>query len=167
MQTSSKTLKTYPALLLIGLPWLSLPLHAQTLAPEVLLSSHNQYREPLGIAPLIWSDELAASAQQWADQLAASNRFQHSDTRYGENLWMGTASAYSQAKMVQSWGDERQAYVHGVFPNVTTGGVVGHYTQIIWRRTQKVGCGLATGHGNDVLVCQYDPPGNWRGESPY
>jgi len=38
---------------------------------------------------------------------------------------------------------------------------------MIWRQTTQVGCGLASGKGFDVLVCQYNPPGNWMGQSPY
>lgn len=143
------------------------PALAEPLSPDALLARHNHYRQELKLEPLVWSETLAQSAQAWADQLAATGSFKHSTTPYGENLWMGTAGAYAQADMVDSWGREKQHYAHGVFPNVTTGGVVGHYTQIVWRNTRQVGCGLATGKGSDVLVCQYDPPGNWRGETPY
>lgn len=140
---------------------------AREAAPDELLAAHNRYRAALGIAPLAWSGELAASAQAWAQQLAASGRFAHSQTAHGENLWMGTAGAYAQTDMVESWGEERQHYVHGVFPEVIRGGAVGHYTQMIWRRTERVGCGLARGHGRDVLVCHYDPPGNVIGQRAY
>jgi hypothetical protein len=35
---------------------------------------------------------------------------------------------------------------------------------MVWRDTTDVGCGLATGGGNDFLVCQYAPQGNFMGE---
>lgn len=152
---------------LAALALLLAPAQAATADKAVLLDTHNGYRAALGITPLTWSAALARSAQAWAEQLAAGNTFEHSDSAYGENLWAGTAGAYTQADMVTSWGDERRFYRHGVFPDVTSGGVVGHYTQIIWRHTERVGCGLASGGGRDVLVCHYDPAGNWIGQSPY
>lgn len=160
----SATRKMMPALWLV---MAATPALAQPIAPDILLKSHNLYREELGITPLTWSDELAKSAQAWADELAASKTFRHSTTSHGENLWMGTANAYSQADMVKNWGDEKKYYVHGIYPKVTTGGVVGHYTQIIWRNTREVGCALAVHSGSEVLVCQYHPAGNWIGQTAY
>lgn len=140
---------------------------AREAAPAELLAAHNRYRAALKIAPLTWSDELATSARAWAKDLVVRHRFEHSKSPHGENLWMGTAGAYAQTDMVKTWGDEQAEYVHGVFPRVTKGGVVGHYTQMIWRNTSRVGCGLATGKGVEVLVCHYDPPGNYYGQTPY
>lgn len=137
-----------------------------------LLSAHNRYRTEVGISPLQWSDTLAASAQSYAETLAASNRFAHSDTDgYGENLWKGTAGAYSMTDMVNSWGEEKAYFIpNAPFPEVSTTDNwqdVGHYTQIIWEATTEVGCGLATGSGWDILVCHYSPPGNFVGQQPY
>ncbi|ASC70774.1 hypothetical protein XM38_017210 [Halomicronema hongdechloris C2206] len=137
----------------------------------VLLEAHNRYREDVGVPPLAWSPPLAESAQAWAEHLAATNSFAHSAAGgYGENIWKGTAGAYELSDMVDSWGAEKQYFVSdGVFPAVATTGNwrdVGHYTQIIWRQTTEVGCGLASGQGWDVLVCQYTPPGNYIGQPP-
>jgi hypothetical protein len=44
---------------------------------------------------------------------------------------------------------------------------VGHYSQIVWKTTTKVGCGFAESNGSDVLVCDYAPPGNVMGERAY
>ena len=161
-------MKIRPALLLALATLSASPLvHAASADQAQLLTTHNLYRAELELPPLIWSADLEKSALAWAEDLASRNAFQHSQSANGENLWKGTAGAYSQADMVHSWGSEKQYYVHGTFPKVTTGGVVGHYTQMIWRQTTQVGCGLASGKGFDVLVCQYNPPGNWMGQSPY
>ena len=32
----------------------------------------------------------------------------------------------------------------------------GHFTQVVWASTQKLGCGSAGGY----VTCRYDPPGN-------
>ena len=44
----------------------------------------------------------------------------------------------------------------------------GHYTQVIWRNTQRVGCGVAVcPNGAEIWTCNYDPPGNYLGQNPY
>ena len=141
---------------------------------QELLNAHNTIRRAVGANPALpdlrWSNSLATSAQSWANTLARQNRFEHSKTSYGENLFMGTAGAYSLTRMVNSWGSEKKDFRYGAFPNVSRTGSwfdVGHYTQIVWRNTTEVGCGLATNRGSSFLVCQYNPPGNYRGQRPY
>ena len=83
---------------------------------------------------------------------------------------MGTAGAYTLEQMAGSWAGEKRDFVPGVFPDVSRSHnwhAVGHYTQMIWKNTTGVGCALATGRAWDVLVCRYDPPGNYMGEAPY
>jgi hypothetical protein len=133
-----------------------------------LLAAHNKYRSHLSLPPLRWSGSLADAAQRWADRLASIGRLEHSGP--GENLAMGTARAYSLTQLVDLWGHEGRYFTNGIFPAVSTTGNwldVGHFSQIVWRRTTMVGCGMARGRGQDVLVCSYSPPGNVMGEKPY
>lgn len=136
-----------------------------------ILTAHNNYRSQVGVPPLQWSDTLASSAQKWANQLAATRTFRHSKTQgVGENLWSGTAGAFTFVQMVNSWGSEKKYFKYGVFPDVSTTGNwvnVGHYTQMVWRNTKLVGCGIATGKGNDYLVCHYSPQGNYIKQKVY
>jgi len=141
-----------------------------TLTNDVL-TAHNSYRSAVGVPPLSWSTSLASDAQGWANQLAASGAFNHAqNTGQGENLARGTTGFVSPKSLVELWGAEQQFFKTGTFPNVSTTGdwtKVGHYTQMIWRNTTQVGCGLATGNGNDTLVCRYSPPGNVIGQVPF
>ncbi len=130
-----------------------------------LLQAHNAYRREVGEPPLRWSDSLAAGAKAWARHLAEKREFQHSKAPgLGENIWMGSSGGYTAAQMVKSWGDEKRYFISGKpFPDVSSSGNwrdVGHYTQMIWRNTKQVGCGLAHNAANDYLVCRYSPPGN-------
>ena len=141
---------------------------------QELVNAHNAIRGAVGANPALnnlrWSNSLATSSQTWANTLARQNRFDHSKTSYGENLFKGTAGAYSLTNMVNSWGSEKKDFRYGTFPEVSRTGSwfdVGHYTQIVWRNTTEVGCGLATSQGSSILVCQYNPPGNYRGQRPY
>ena len=139
-----------------------------------ILAAHNAERAALDLPPLVWSEALAAEAAVWADRLAELGRLEHSPGYQrpgeGENLWMGTAGAFALEEMVGDWAEEKQFFRYGRFPDVATSGdwhVVGHYTQMIWKRTSEVGCALASGDGWDVLVCRYSPAGNMVGERPY
>jgi pathogenesis-related protein 1 len=142
---------------------------ALTLAEaRTLLELHNQYRAEVGVPPLVWSPELAAWAQEWADHLASTGcGFEHRpDNPYGENLAAGPAESYGVADGVKAWYAEKKDYPGGPLAQ-DTWGLAGHYTQMVWRQTTRVGCGKATCFGNILVVCNYDPRGNWLGQSPY
>jgi uncharacterized protein YkwD len=137
-----------------------------------MLQQHNAYRSALHVPPLTWSPELALDAQAWAVNLAKHDKGQHDLSirgREGENLWWGTASAFSYGDMVGYWGNEKKNFVYGTFPDCQTdkSAIVGHYTQIIWKNTVSVGCALVSNGKNDYLVCRYSPAGNEVGQKPY
>lgn len=139
--------------------------------PALALAAHNAARGAVvGLPPLQWDNALGAQAARYAFQLAISNRFEHSNDKIrngsGENLWMGTRRAFGVQAMVGDWVSERNYFRPGVFPVVSRTGNwrdVGHYTQIVWPTTQKVGCALATNAQADYLVCHYWPAGNVQG----
>jgi Cysteine-rich secretory protein family len=139
-----------------------------------LLAAHNGERQRVGMPALLWSDRLSADAKAWADHLARTATFDHAPDQpgkepQGENLWMGTAKAYSPEDMVGSWIEERALFRPGLFPKISSTGNwqdVGHYTQLIWFSTTQVGCALSANREDEYLVCRYGPPGNWIGQSP-
>ena len=134
---------------------------------STLLMRHNNWRARYHMAPLAWDDAVASVAQDWANHLAASNAFAHrQDPKYGENLWWGTAQAFPIASVVDSWGGEVADY-DAAANRCHAGKMCGHFTQIIWWNTLKVGCGKATASSRDIVVCNYDPPGNYIGQSPF
>lgn len=160
-------------LLFIATPALTGALGPRQAFDDRLLAAHNRERLAVGAAPLSWDPQLAASARRWAKHLAATNTFVHSNQpgseSEGENLWAGTAGFYQPERMVGLWAAEKRYYKVGVFPNnSSTGNVadVGHYTQLIWARTERVGCALAHGTEEDFLVCRYKRAGNVVGEAP-
>ena len=162
-------------LIAAGLIAASLPANASrpTFAaqfPARALAAHNAARAQAGVPPLAWDDALGNSAAAYARQLAFTNRFQHSDRKarrgVGENLWMGTRGAFSVERMVGDWASERRMFSAGIFPAVSRTGNwadVGHYTQIVWPTTTRVGCALASNARADFLVCHYSPAGNVDG----
>lgn len=139
---------------------------------QEILNAHNSYRSQVGVPPLTWSDTLASHAQEWANYLSSNGLFQHSGAEgEGENLWMGTSGAFSFTQMIESFGNEKQHFVGGTFPNVSNTGNwqdVGHYTQMVWRNTTQVGCAVVDGgDGKARLVCRYSPQGNFMGQSVF
>ncbi len=130
---------------------------------QEMLDSHNRHRANHCAAPLTWSNALASRAQQWADQLQQSScAFQHSpNSPYGENLYFfAPAGNMSPDQIATGWYDEVSLYNFnsGAFSMST-----GHFTQVIWRDTQKLGCGVSMCNGGEIWVCNYDPPGNVQG----
>ncbi len=122
----------------------------------------------------MWDADLAAGAKEWAQHLASSGQFAHSPNPknaapIGENIWGGTPGAFPPEAMIELWISEKKHFQSGVFPaNSRTGDVhdVAHYTQLIWKSSRRVGCGLGKGPHEDVLVCRYSEAGNVMGERP-
>ena len=132
-----------------------------------LTAPQNAERELLGLHSLSWDPALAAAAGEYAAELARTGKWEHSspDRRrnQGENLWMGTRAAFTPEQMVKAWLTEKPMFRGGTFPNVSTSGSwhdVGHYTQIIWPETSRVGCAVRSSMAYDYLVCRYSAPGN-------
>ena len=121
--------------------------------------------------PLRWSDALAAGAQQWANELAARNQMVHSHTAgVGENLAMWWGHHPRLDTMIDMWTAEKQYFQPGTFPAVSQTGSwesVAHYSQMVWRETTDVGCGVADNGRTEYLVCWYNPQGNFFGKTAY
>jgi len=141
---------------------------------RVILAEHNRTRHDVKMPPLLWSDELGAFAQEWADQLARTScSLQHRPRsgrwkqRHGENLFMGTAGYYTVKSAAQGWESEKKDYRGGPIVMNNHFFKIGHYTQMIWRRTTHVGCAKSVCRGNLIVVCNYNPPGNMIGRTPF
>ena len=59
------------------------------------------------------------------------------------------------------WYGEVKQYA---FPDGGFSMETGHFTQVVWRGTTQLGCGVSTCRGMDIWVCEYDPPGNVQGQ---
>jgi len=145
----------------------------QKVAQEAL-DFHNKVRKDVGTPPLEWSVELAKYAQAWADNLAKNKcAFEHRPYSgewkqiHGENIFWGSASSYNAIDASKSWYSEIKDYKHGPLTE-NNWSVAGHYTQMVWRTTAKVGIGQAVCKNGEILiVANYDPAGNYMGEKAY
>jgi hypothetical protein len=143
-----------------------------------ILAVHNSERAAVGVPPLVWSNSLAAGAQAWAEHLAATGTgtlVHATDAQKGcpcgEVLagfdWSKGPTAPGGGTSL--WVAEKNDYNGGPVGNgyAPNGKPIGHYTQMVWRNEQEVGCGAAYGSPFSILVCRYNLPGNWPDESPY
>lgn len=140
---------------------------------QQLLVLHNTYRADVGVGPVVWSEKIAIYAQQWADHLASTHCSMEHRPRsgtwtqeYGENLFMGTAGYYDVSDAVTAWDSEKKDH-HGDIITAANYSATGHYTQIVWRNTRQIGCASAVCNDNIIIVCNYDPQGNFLGQKPF
>lgn len=131
------------------------------------LAPQNAARASLGLPPLAWDERVASYARWYAQSRRGDCALVHSSGPYGENLFWGSGTGWAPAQAVAAWVSERPRYDY--WSNSCSGGMCGHYTQIMWRSTRRVGCAMVTcynGRGT-FITCNYDPPGNYVGVRPY
>lgn len=126
-----------------------------------VLETHNAYRRQHGAPSLRLDAGLCRESQEWANHLLSLRALQHSDTSYGENIWFKWSSDKTDAtgeEIVESWYSESKDYdfKHPGFQSNT-----GHFTQVVWVGSQRLGIGKATdGEGMVIAVARYHPAGN-------
>ncbi|RZF48376.1 hypothetical protein LSTR_LSTR007543 [Laodelphax striatellus] len=100
----------------------------------------------------------------------------------GENLqmkWYGgphTERTHNFTEAITSWYEEHVFYKYKTLEKGDSRDrktQTGHYTQVVWANTNKVGCGFASFYQTEkqrdelLYVCNYAPTGNYEGEYPY
>jgi len=131
---------------------------------------HNNYRQLHNATLFSYDATVAASAQSWANSMSpngAGCSTHSSGTGYGENLaWTSSSTPtadVSYLDSVQSWYSEVKDWSFSTSAG-TSSAATGHFTQVVWASSTKVGCGRTQGSGGTCTVCQYDPPGNYVGD---
>ncbi|KAH8271718.1 hypothetical protein KR044_001672, partial [Drosophila immigrans] len=129
---------------------------------QEVLNAHNKYRAIHRAPPLVLNAELSKLASQWARHLLATNRMEHRpNNKYGENIYWASGGNRNGVDAVKSWYNEIKQYN---FNNPTFQKNTGHFTQVVWKSSQKLGVGFARRGDILFVVCNYDPPGNYMNE---
>ncbi|XP_005358125.1 glioma pathogenesis-related protein 1 isoform X1 [Microtus ochrogaster] len=139
---------------------------------------HNQHRSKVNptarnMLYMTWDSDLARIAKSWAKVC----QFEHNPrlksglhpnfTTVGENIWTGSLSLFSVSSAISSWYDEVKYYN---FRTRRCTGVCGHYTQVVWADSYKVGCAVQfcprVGNFEKLsngahFICNYGPAGNY------
>lgn len=155
---------------------------------QAYVEAHNVQRREVGARPVTWDHQLAAHAQAHANYLAQTGKNEHMSRDERRRLDQGENIARSSgrtregtiARSTQRWVEEKfnngqHVYVPGItyreIKNRNPGHVLGHYIQMIWGNSRRIGAGVAqiqTGSrkGGYVVVARYGPRGNRNSEIP-
>ncbi|AWP09978.1 putative peptidase inhibitor 16 [Scophthalmus maximus] len=143
---------------------------------ELLVELHNHYRGQVSpsasaMMPLRWDPSLKLIAEGHAAKCIWNHNPELEDT--GENLFAGTGSL-DLREALEKWFLENLDYE---FQNNSCDEdkMCGHYTQMVWADTHRVGCAFHLCNNMDglewervsFLVCNYYPAGNYEDERPY
>jgi len=132
----------------------------------------NAYRAKHHAPPLVLDAALNAYAASRAASRSEQERLNagHDDLREGtgENIFWGAGSDPASGKdAVDSWYEEIGKYD---FDHPQFGSDTGHFTQLVWKGTIKVGIGRASVQGSEYvetyIVFVFEAPGNMEGAFP-
>jgi pathogenesis-related protein 1 len=156
---------------------------------DAFVTAHNQARSgPLSptpspaLPPVSWDPILADVAYNYASRCPGSgdliphnaNRTADyralggTDSYVGENIY-GTTSTSTvgvAADAMDLWMDEAPLYDYAA-NNI---GDAGHYTQIVWRSSVRIGCAIVDCPNvkfRNTTLCDYAPGGNITNQKPY
>ncbi|KAI5682046.1 hypothetical protein M9H77_03274 [Catharanthus roseus] len=138
------------------------------------LKAHNEIRQKLGVPPLQWDANLTWYAHSWAIKRREDCNYRnHSQGKYGESSFWMQYKDFNPTEVVQQWYSEQLLYDHQ--KNLCKckyemdGCECGHYLNIIWKTTQRLGCSgyvYCTKQQGILVFCSYDPQGNYKGINP-
>ena len=128
---------------------------------QTMLNKHNFYRARHHAPSLTWDSTVASAARSWISRC----QFQHElNSKSGENLYMYTGTQTGQdaaTTAADMWYNEVQYYDYN---NPGFSSQTGHFCQIAWLSTTKIGCGMKVcPDGGTYISCKYSPPGNYLG----
>ena len=132
-----------------------------------MLTRHNLYRSKHQAPNLARHSQLESIAQAYSQNLVNLGYLVHSSNTLngeyiGENLFFGYNAGYLGTVPVDSWYNEIKDYDFAK-SEFTSG--TGHFTQVVWKNSKQLGCGVACGTNDYCYVtCNYYPAGNYLGQ---
>lgn len=117
---------------------------------------HNKVRSIHQVGSMSWNGKLADFAQNYLDH--SNCKFAHSGGPYGENIAIGYKTIEDA---LDAWYNEENEYNYsaGQFSEAT-----GHFTQMVWKGSDEVGCAKIDCSGRTYIACEYTPRGNIIGK---
>lgn len=118
--------------------------------------------------PLLkWDVECEKYAKKYAEERSGDCALVHSSGNFGENLFWGTGPDWKPKDAIKAWYDEKPYYDYKTNECIDNQQCL-HYTQLMWRTTEKVGCWKGVCKKTDTFIgCNYDPHGNIQGARPF
>ena len=131
---------------------------------QEMLTQHNYYRALHQVDDLVRLSGIENIAQNYSQYLVSIGTMVHSSNYYqgsklGENLYWGPKKNGIGKSAVDLWYNEVSEYD---FNNPGYKSGIGHFTQVVWKNSKKLGCGIGCGSNNYCyVVCNYNPAGNY------
>lgn len=143
-----------------------------------IVDLHNELRSEVQpsaafMQKVVWDEAIRLVAEGYAAKCIWDHNPELEDLKMGENLFVGTGT-FNATKAVMDWFKEHLDYDYEK-NDCDEDKMCGHYTQLVWADTKKIGCAT---HFCDtlenldfkkatLLVCDYHPHGNIEGQKPY
>ena len=137
---------------------------------KLYLEEHNKYRKIHGVAILQLDNQLISYATAYAESLAKnsnenylvpSGNYYEGDQKLGENLFQCNKVTLNMENItypLSTWYKEKDFYNFNT--NVGEKGTA-NFTQMVWKNTKKMGCGVGQRTETSYkVVCYYLPQGN-------
>eukprot|EP00111_Clytia_hemisphaerica_P008261 TCONS_00024097-protein len=142
------------------------------------LEAHNVLRKLHGSAAMTVDATMSASAQAWAERMASMGKLEHAKAgspdnpeKDGENIaymCLMPGEKYPGQRPVKMWYNEVCDPGYTFNPAPPFGGMAGHFTQVVWKISVKLGIGMAEGQVNGdkciFSVGRYREAGNYGGK---
>ncbi|VDL77533.1 unnamed protein product [Nippostrongylus brasiliensis] len=161
---------------------------------SAFLTAHNKYRSSVarglepdalgGNAPkaskmlkMVWDCSVEASAMAHAQKCVYEHSASSTRPGLGENIYMTSTVNFDMVKAANQasslWWSELAQYGVGPSNNLTTAlwnrpnTQIGHYSQMAWETSYRLGCAIAHCPSFTFGVCQYGPAGNYMNRLIY
>ena len=130
-----------------------------------ILERHNYYRGLHQVGNLVRDATLESIAQKTADYMKETDNFSFATDKYngksiGQNLFWYWGS-FTGAKIADMWYESESKYDYS---NPKYSSAYGDFTQVVWKNTQKIGCGYACNGKEYYGICTYYPAGNYMNQ---
>lgn len=153
-----------------------------------VLTHHNIHRANNSAGTVTWDNNLAEIALEIANSCNYAHNTTAGGGNYGQNIAAGAPADNITSVISDLFYNGEILNYAGLYGQATPDNINdetafdgwGHYTQIVWKGTNSVGCATVdcTGQGNGpqglgsvgasvppyFTVCNYGPPGNYLGE---
>lgn len=138
---------------------------------EPIIQQHNLHRRNHSVVDLAWDDHLAQIAAQIAQSCQYAHNTKAGGGGYGQNIGAGAPPGQIDAMITnEMYNNEMALYpAYGSEPDMSNFEKWGHFSQIVWKDTTRVGCytqhctnglgGVASNVAPYFTVCNYQPTG--------
>ncbi|XP_053667450.1 venom allergen 5-like [Anopheles marshallii] len=158
------------------------PIHLGQDSIKSFMMGHNGLRNKVATDPrqpaanmqfLHWDRDLQTMAERWVRQCIVGydecDFIGNPSYPVGQNVFFHPKPIlrHWEALALSTWFNEKDKLGNNLSIGSLQRAGVSNYTQLIWARTEFVGCGAATMYGGHLIVCYYYPRGNIIGQPVY